>query len=267
LHRMKSASFFIVSVTLHLALLLAYPTPHSTYLMAEFMPVTVLSFGAAESGAGNDFQAVKAKITTKPTRAFTPKIEPNDPESIQPAISTARNQPSVEAVQNIVSHIVVGSSPMLEVTESARFEPVPTHEKSSGAGGDGSGISESDRGVGGEGLGLNGSGTGNGVDTGHGNGSVVMQLTQVSFRHAPPPKYPDAARKDGKEGRVLLRVLVDEEGKSKLVEISLSSGSHLLDQAAAEAIKRWRFSPARYRDSPTASWVKIPVDFRLKEAR
>ena len=103
--------------------------------------------------------------------------------------------------------------------------------------------------------------------TGPGISSPVTRLTQVSFRQTPPPDYPEAARKDGKEGRVLLRVLVDEEGKSKLVEISLSSGSRLLDHAATEAIKRWRFSPARYGDSPTASWVKIPVDFRLKESK
>jgi protein TonB len=117
------------------------------------------------------------------------------------------------------------------------------------------------------GIETSGAGTGNGYGSGRNPGSPVMQLTQVSFRHAPPPEYPDAARKDGKEGRVLLRVLVDEEGKSKLVEINLSSGSQVLDHAAAEAIKRWRFSPARYGDSPTASWVKIPVDFRLKEAK
>jgi protein TonB len=61
--------------------------------------------------------------------------------------------------------------------------------------------------------------------------------------------------------------LVDEQGRTKQVEINGSSGNDALDRSAAEAVKRWRFSPARYGDSPTASWVKIPVDFRLKEVR
>jgi len=38
------------------------------------------------------------------------------------------------------------------------------------------------------------------------------------------------------------------------------------DEAAAEVIKRWRFSPARYGDRPVESWVKILTDFRLRDA-
>jgi protein TonB len=62
-------------------------------------------------------------------------------------------------------------------------------------------------------------------------------------------------------------VLVDEQGKSKSVEIDDSSGSEALDRAAAEAIKRWRFSPARYGNKSVESWVKIPIDFRLTDAQ
>ncbi|HEX9662080.1 MAG TPA: energy transducer TonB, partial [Candidatus Binatia bacterium] len=171
----------------------------------------------------------------------------------------------VEAAANIAAHFVVASSPMPEVAESVRLGAFVSDEKSRSAGGRGAG--ESNGGTGALGLGPPGSGTGNGFAARPGIAPPVTRLTQVGFRHTPPPDYPEAARKDGKEGRVLLRVLVDEEGKSKLVEINLSSGSYLLDQAAAEAIKRWRFSPARYGEAPTASWVKIPVDFRLKESK
>jgi protein TonB len=110
---------------------------------------------------------------------------------------------------------------------------------------------------------------GGGFENGDGSaiGTSEFQHVQPEFRHAPTPVYPEAARKDGKEGQVLLRVLVDEEGQSKIVEINRSSGSPILDQAAAEAIKRWRFAPARYGDVATASWVKIPVDFRLTEEK
>jgi len=264
---MKLASFFILSITLHLAMVLTYPVPHATYVKAEFVPVTVLSFAAAESGTGNDLPAAKANITRKPSRASAPKIVPREPEPVEPAVSTAKYQQAVESAANIAAHIVVSSSPMPQVAESMRLGANVSDEKSPGAGGRGAGTGESNGGTGALGLGPPGSGTGNGFATRPGIGSPVTRLTQVSFRHTPPPDYPEAARKDGKEGRVLLRVLVDEEGKSKLVQISLSSGSRLLDHAAAEAIKRWRFSPARYGDAPTASWVKIPVDFRLKETK
>jgi len=264
---MKLASFFIVSITLHLAMVLAYPVPHATYVKAEFVPVTVLSFGAAESGTGSDLPAAKTNITPKPTRASAPKILPGQPEPLEPAVSTAKYQQAVEAAAIIAAHMVVSSSPMPEVAESVQFSAIVTDEKSHGAGGRGTSTGESNGGTGALGLGPAGSGTGNGFATRPGIGSPVTRLTQVSFRHTPPPDYPDAARKDGKEGRVLLRVLVDEEGGPKVVEINRSSGSRHLDQAAAEAIKRWRFSPARYGNAPTASWVKIPVDFRLKEAK
>jgi periplasmic protein TonB len=66
---------------------------------------------------------------------------------------------------------------------------------------------------------------------------------------------------------VLLRVLVDDQGRSKQVEINSSSGSDALDRAAAEAIKRWRFHPARYGDQAVESWLRIPIEFTLAEAR
>jgi protein TonB len=61
--------------------------------------------------------------------------------------------------------------------------------------------------------------------------------------------------------------LVDEEGRSKLVEVNRSSGSAALDQAATKTIKRWRFSPARFGDRPVETWVRIPIDFRLTDAK
>jgi protein TonB len=40
-----------------------------------------------------------------------------------------------------------------------------------------------------------------------------------------------------------------------------------LDRAAAEAIKRWRFHPARYGDKAVESWLRIPIEFRLADAK
>jgi len=79
------------------------------------------------------------------------------------------------------------------------------------------------------------------------------------------PEYPRRARRMGWQGTTLLRVLVDSEGMSRVVEISTSSGYAVLDQAAAKAVKKWRFRPARSGNAPVESWVKVPVVFDLKE--
>lgn len=91
-------------------------------------------------------------------------------------------------------------------------------------------------------------------------------MIQASYRETPRPDYPETARREGREGRVLLRVLVDEEGRSKRVEINISSGSEALDRAAVQAIKSWRFHPARWGDRRIESWIRIPIEFRLAEA-
>lgn len=107
----------------------------------------------------------------------------------------------------------------------------------------------------------NGSGFGNGYSS-SGNGAVLIQ---ARYSETPKPIYPENARNEGREGRVLLRVLVDDQGRSKRVEINNSSGSEALDRAAAEAIKRWRFVPARYGDKAVESWIRIPIDFSLAD--
>ncbi|MGE5301695.1 MAG: energy transducer TonB [Alphaproteobacteria bacterium] len=135
------------------------------------------------------------------------------------------------------------------------------------AGTDRGGPAESGIGLGGgQGQGIGGTGQyGSGAGSGGGFSHSDSRLTQVRYRETPKPPYPERARKEGQQGRVLLRVLVDQEGRSKSVDVIRSSGSEILDRAAAEAIKLWRFSPARDGDKPVESWVRIPIDFRLTE--
>ena len=53
----------------------------------------------------------------------------------------------------------------------------------------------------------------------------------------------------------------------KLIEINTSSGHDMLDQAATEALKKWRFVPARASGKPVETWVKIPIEFQLSNAK
>lgn len=85
------------------------------------------------------------------------------------------------------------------------------------------------------------------------------------YLHNPAPDYPLAARRAGQEGTVVLRVLVSADGLAEQVVIHRSSGSTILDQAAATAVHLWHFVPARQGAENVAAWVSIPMAFRLEE--
>lgn len=67
------------------------------------------------------------------------------------------------------------------------------------------------------------------------------------------------------QGTVLLRVLVDENGKPLQVEVENSSGYALLDHSAREQVlASWRFRPARVDGRAVRAWARVPVSFALQ---
>ena len=75
--------------------------------------------------------------------------------------------------------------------------------------------------------------------------------------------YPDRALERGLEGTVVLRLLVNAEGKTDDVRIHRSSGFHLLDSAAIRTAETFIFAPAVVDDKPTQSHIILPVEFKL----
>jgi protein TonB len=78
------------------------------------------------------------------------------------------------------------------------------------------------------------------------------------------PSYPANARRLGVQGTTLLSVFVAADGRVADVVVKQSAGHPDLDQAAADAVRRWRFEPARRGNEPVAMWVLLPVEFRLR---
>ncbi len=78
-----------------------------------------------------------------------------------------------------------------------------------------------------------------------------------------PPVYPRRARRLGWQGRVVVRVRVDARGRVVAVRLGDSSGHGILDRAALDAVRGWRFAPARRGAIPVAAWVDVPIRFRL----
>jgi TonB family protein len=81
----------------------------------------------------------------------------------------------------------------------------------------------------------------------------------------PPPDYPILARRMGREGRVVVRVLVDETGKVLEASVVHSDRSNVaFDAAALESARKGVFKAALKYGMPVRMWYEIPVDFRLK---
>ncbi|HSH72420.1 MAG TPA: energy transducer TonB [Methylophilaceae bacterium] len=88
----------------------------------------------------------------------------------------------------------------------------------------------------------------------------------VAYLNNPAPNYPPMSRRIGEEGRVLMRVLVSVNGDPETVTIETSSGSDRLDKAAIEAVKKWRFVPAKKNRQPISAYVLVPIKFSLDDA-
>lgn len=93
---------------------------------------------------------------------------------------------------------------------------------------------------------------------------IIPPAFDADYLENPPPAYPQLSRRLGEHGKVVLRVLVNVKGTADKVEVRSSSGSPRLDDAAFQAVKRWRFVPARHGDQPVAAWVLIPINFSLQ---
>lgn len=76
-------------------------------------------------------------------------------------------------------------------------------------------------------------------------------------------KYPEKPLLAGIEGRVVVNVLISESGQVSRTQL-LSSIHPDLDQAALEAIKSAKWNPTRQRGKPVATWVAVPVVFKIR---
>jgi len=96
-------------------------------------------------------------------------------------------------------------------------------------------------------------------------GSIVGPAFNAEYLHNPKPSYPLLARRLKLEGTVIVRVLVNPEGKAEIVRLGTSAGSNVLDQAALNAVHEWSFVPAQQGGQPVSAWVDVPIRFRLTE--
>jgi protein TonB len=83
-----------------------------------------------------------------------------------------------------------------------------------------------------------------------------------AYLHNPAPLYPALSKRNRETGTVFLLVNVNPEGNATSVTLHQSSGYDRLDQAAIQAVTRWRFVPGMRGQSAISATVIVPISFK-----
>ena len=103
---------------------------------------------------------------------------------------------------------------------------------------------------------------GHGQGDGEGDAGVPVQRPYVLY--SVKPSYPSDAKARKSTGTVHLRVLVEANGRASEVTVTSSSGDSSLDNAAANSLYKWKFSPAKNsKGEAIRCYVTVPVTFVL----
>jgi protein TonB len=108
-------------------------------------------------------------------------------------------------------------------------------------------------------------GTVDGDSTDGGSVDQIPVFYKMKLRDMKPPIYPPRCLRMGIEGIVKVRVLVGEDGRPQQVSIGKSSGDAGLDQSALDAVRDWRFEPAKKGGVPVRAWAILPIEFKLTD--
>lgn len=94
--------------------------------------------------------------------------------------------------------------------------------------------------------------------------SAVPALQAPELLEPVAAEYPEAARRDRVRGRVVLRLSIDIEGRVTDAEV-LEAAGHGFDEAARDAVLRFRFRPALKDGVPVPARIAYAYDFELPE--
>ncbi len=78
----------------------------------------------------------------------------------------------------------------------------------------------------------------------------------------PAPVYPEPARIAHVQGVVILEAVIGRDGLVRDVRV-LRGLNPLLDRAASEAVRTWRYSAALVDDRPVAVYLTVTINFRI----
>jgi protein TonB len=300
--RRKAGASLVLSGLLHGAMLVLLLTLASLGLLNSVdteqtvvnpTPVRLVFLMSPGPGGGGGGGGLKMPAPPPPAeRKAPPKIEPK-PKSPVPPVKRVAAPPPVTTPTPTPTPIVTPPVPIPRVEqppptatpEPPRFMPpqavqapvVPqpadkvdtpgtlgpaSPSTSSNGPGTGGGVGS------GSGVGI-GEGRGGGIGSGSGGGTGGGPY-QPGSGVAPPvllrevrPGYTDEARRRSIEGDVLLEIVVKQDGSVGNVRVTRTLGAGL-EQKAIDAVRQWRFGPARRQGQPVDVVVEVSVEFKLR---
>jgi TonB family protein len=89
---------------------------------------------------------------------------------------------------------------------------------------------------------------------------VPAEVMEKLVRHRVDPEYPAAARPQNLQAVILLDVIVGSDGA--VVNVHPLGGPEILEKAAADALRWWRFEPYRVDGKPVVAETKVAVEFK-----
>ena len=192
--------------------------------------------------------------TQAPPQPVKPPEPPKAPKPVPPVKKALRPRPPtpVPPAPKAPAQEILAAPPAPAAASSENAVTAPPPAPVETAESEGGSRAASGQGSGGSGVGGRG-------------GEGTQPRFDADYLHNPRPVYPPMSRRMGEEGKVFLRVRVEADGRPSQVEIKTSSGSQRLDQAAADAVRRWRFVPAKRGAEAVSAWVIVPISFNLKQ--
>ena len=189
-----------------------------------------------------------------------PRVQKPKPPKPRPvAKPEPAPEPAVLAVEDSAAARAANAPAVAAAPPAPPAPPAPTESSNAGAyhaaAHHGGGTGGGGGGSGGHGKGFHGSGTG--------GGGGVPPSSSAAYLRNPKPAYPPMSRRLGETGRSVIRVLVGADGSAKSVRLQRSSGFDRLDQAALDAVRRWRFVPGTRGGVPEDMWFNVPIVWQL----
>lgn len=245
----------------------------------EVKLVYLMELGKGGGGGGGGLRektppppAKRKAAVTLPKRPASP-IPPARPKAEPPAPKPEAPKPEVRVEETPIEkpappppppppavQAPVKSIPA-DPVESPGLPEAPPRAPSRGTGDSGGVGSGSGQGVG------QGTGGGLGAGTGGGTGGGVYQpgagISPPTLVREVRPIYTDEARRQGIEGDVILEIVVRSDGSVGSIRVRRSLGGGL-DQRAIDAVRQWRFNPAKRNGAPVDVAVEVSVEFKLR---
>ncbi|MGD9505730.1 MAG: energy transducer TonB [Syntrophobacteraceae bacterium] len=237
------------------------PAPSEATAAAEIAPPPE---SVIEHVSESDPPAPVPVVKPKAKERIKPKPKETKPEETKTS-SVARKpgrRPPPAAAPSRPSDSGPNPDARPEGSSPASSEIAALHGPDAGGGGPGWGAAAGSGGP--PAVGLGGSGASAGMKGGSGEGMEIRQVDQppVVIQRA-EPDYPPDARRMHIGGRVVVRFLVKVDGSVTKASIVEATPEGVFERSALAAVNKWRFKPGRFKGSDVATWVLLPVEYRM----